>query len=599
MRERIFRLVGGKRRRFVLCDCGLACCAGGILVTTALAVHDTGRFQLDGDAWSATSRVAHPLPRRPTTGTTSVTRSRSPTTQPTAFRTSAPAPLTPPVRPRSRGRRSRTSTARIFTGGGSKDPQDVSNWLWKDGAGGLPDKDNLLHSFAARYSLPNDPNDPAQANDTVCDADGNPTCELLVFGSDRYDNSGDAQQGFWFFQNKITADGAPSQGGNKFTGVHKPGDLLVISDFSNGGTTSTITVYEWDPPARVEVEQSAARPCGDANLRLLATSTTPTARVGRRRQVLRDRQPEHEDLAVVVHGQERQYLLPERRVLRGRHQPVAARARRRVLLERCLGDPLVDVDDGDAEGLHPLQLRRLHVEDQDDAGGQRRQPDPGRRARHPEGPGRLRDHGRGQGKDHGGGSLVVQRDGLVPPLWADRHRLHDHVRHRRRRRRVDGGDLEYDGDVPTATVSAAGRYCWRADFSGDAAKGVPSSSDSSATECFIVNPVKPTLTTSAGNGPVDFGQPVTTRRCSAAPPTSPAPAGRRATTGRSTRQRSAETQPARSRSRCTRTHARARSRRRAPARTRRRDRERRRQLRAGQLHPGCARHVHLGRELRR
>ena len=39
------------------------------------------------------------------------------------------------------------------------------------------------------------------------------------------------------------ANGAPSGGGNKFTGVHENGDLLVISDFSNGGTTSTIKVY--------------------------------------------------------------------------------------------------------------------------------------------------------------------------------------------------------------------------------------------------------------------------------------------------------------------------------------------------------------------
>ena len=36
-------------------------------------------------------------------------------------------------------------------------------------------------------------------------------------------------------------------GGTGFTGVHENGDLLVISDFSNGGTTSTITVYKWDP----------------------------------------------------------------------------------------------------------------------------------------------------------------------------------------------------------------------------------------------------------------------------------------------------------------------------------------------------------------
>jgi hypothetical protein len=52
---------------------------------------------------------------------------------------------------------------------------------------------------------------------------------------------------------------------------------------------------------------------------------------------------------------------------------------------------------------------------------------------------------------------------------------------------------------PTAYVTSAGRYCWRAAFSGDSANGIPGSSDSSATECFTVNPVDPTLSTSAGS----------------------------------------------------------------------------------------------------
>ena len=51
---------------------------------------------------------------------------------------------------------------------------------------------------------------------------------------------------------------------------------------------------------------------------------------------------------------------------------------------------------------------------------------------------------------------------------------------------------------PTAYVTSAGRYCWRAVFSGDAANGIPGSSDSSSTECFTVNPVTPDLATTAG-----------------------------------------------------------------------------------------------------
>jgi hypothetical protein len=51
---------------------------------------------------------------------------------------------------------------------------------------------------------------------------------------------------------------------------------------------------------------------------------------------------------------------------------------------------------------------------------------------------------------------------------------------------------------PTAYVTSVGRYCWRAEFSGDSDNGIPGSSDSSASECFTVNPVTPTLATTAG-----------------------------------------------------------------------------------------------------
>jgi hypothetical protein len=76
---------------------------------------------------------------------------------------------------------------------------------------------------------------------------------------------------------------------------------------------------------------------------------------------------------------------------------------------------------------------------------------------------------------------------------------------------VDTQNLTTDGTFTSAaaTVTSAGRYCWRADFSGDEAAGVPSGSDSAASECFVVNPRQAGLTTLAGAGPVPFGQPVT------------------------------------------------------------------------------------------
>jgi hypothetical protein len=61
---------------------------------------------------------------------------------------------------------------------------------------------------------------------------------------------------------------------------------------------------------------------------------------------------------------------------------------------------------------------------------------------------------------------------------------------------------------PTAYVTSVGRYCWRAEFSGDSDNGIPGSNDFSATECFTVNPVTPDLSTSAG-ADVFLGQAVT------------------------------------------------------------------------------------------
>ena len=135
------------------------------------------------------------------------------------------------------------------------------------------------------------------------------TCEVLFFGSDRFDNSGDAQQGFWFFQNTITL-GRPG-GEAQFTGVHKAGDLLVISDFSNGGrrprsrSTSgpepTPRVASNLPAGRARVTPSRPPSSADTYCGIVNASN------GTR--------------AMAIHGQERQQHVPQWCVLQGRRQP--------------------------------------------------------------------------------------------------------------------------------------------------------------------------------------------------------------------------------------------------------------------------------------
>ena len=197
------------------------------LAVPAMAVHDTGAFQLDGDASSATD----PIVPAALDDWDKVCHQANPTECPSGTNTTGAK-----VSWTNDG----ALNASIFTGGGSKDPIDVNQWAWKDNAGGLPDKDNLLHAFAARYSLTPSGNCPSGTSSS---------CEILFFGSDRYDNSGDAQQGFWFFQNKVGLGSAALGGGQAFTGLHRNGDILIISDFSNGGTVSTISIYAWDTSA--------------------------------------------------------------------------------------------------------------------------------------------------------------------------------------------------------------------------------------------------------------------------------------------------------------------------------------------------------------
>lgn len=274
MSERILGPSGSKRRRrFLWVPMLLVACAALFVIAGAQAVHDTGAFQLDGDATSSLNTAGTPLASDdwdkvcyqvavrstalgggglsaadatakcgiglPTTGATE-----------TAW-TEEPNPA-----------------SSIFTGGGSKDPQNLDQWSWKD-AGGLPDKDNLQHAYAARYSL--------TPNATTCPSGGAATCELLFAGLDRFDNSGDAQNGVWFFQSKVTTAGGKSGGGTGFTGLHTNNDVLVVSDFSNGGTTSTITVYTWDSACT-----ATGKPflyCADANLHLQETSDNANCRL--------------------------------------------------------------------------------------------------------------------------------------------------------------------------------------------------------------------------------------------------------------------------------------------------------------------------------
>jgi hypothetical protein len=134
-----------------------------------------------------------------------------------------------------------------FTGGGSKDDLDIPSWLWKEGE--TLDKDNLTNAYAASYT------------NTVDTGDNDIGDLIIYFGLDRFSTAGSAQVGFWFLQDPnfgpIPASG---QGSFGFNGQHQDNDVLVQSNFTNGGVLANLTVFKWMAGALVQVG-SATNDC--------------------------------------------------------------------------------------------------------------------------------------------------------------------------------------------------------------------------------------------------------------------------------------------------------------------------------------------------
>ena len=378
----------------------------------------------------------------------------------------------------------------FFTGGGSKDPQDIPNWLWKDESGGLPDKANLQHSYAAAYTVGTAPNQR----------------KLLYFGADRFDGSGDAAIGFWFFQNEVTLNGT---GAGNFTGDHKNGDVLVISNFSNGGTVPTITVYKWDTTCGSKVNNPQPGQCGAQNLRVVATSTSADCA-----------NPNPDTACAIVNSAQDDPAAPwpfadkdgNTEFAPGEFMEGGIDLTALGLGASCFSTALAETrtSTSPTSTLKDFTLgafgqcgSSVTTTPKDNAG----------------------NNIPGTGLSIGTGSVQVKDSATVnvtgATTWAGNLQFalcgplqasattcaaNDSTK------TAIGSAKAVSNTTPTvlsdaATVTSAGKYCWRADFTSTTS-GVPNSSDASATECFTVNPVTPNLATTAG-ADVLLGNPVT------------------------------------------------------------------------------------------
>jgi len=186
-----------------------------VFATGALAVHDEA-FRLDGDNlsppavdWQDLFDVSNPNIPTPKA------------TLPTDF---IAATFVRDFVPGATGPDRTTFTT------GSKDTLNVTPGWQCARDNNVNDKTDLVNVYAAAYAEPDGDNDL-----------------ILYLGLERFSNEGAGNVSFWILQDPTVDCLAPATGPSttSFTGNHMNGDILVVSEFTNGGVIANLKVYEW------------------------------------------------------------------------------------------------------------------------------------------------------------------------------------------------------------------------------------------------------------------------------------------------------------------------------------------------------------------
>lgn len=116
---------------------------------------------------------------------------------------------------------------------GAKDTGNIStgsaSWSCV-GANNVTNKGDIQNAYTAVYS----------------DASFSPPHLVLYFGMEKNTANGDNNMGVWFLQDSnVACQGGGSGNGNKFTGNHVDGDVLLVAAFLNGGGNPQISAYKW------------------------------------------------------------------------------------------------------------------------------------------------------------------------------------------------------------------------------------------------------------------------------------------------------------------------------------------------------------------
>ncbi len=369
----------------------------------------------------------------------------------------------------------------LFTGGATKDDLDIPGWKFTSGAG--PDKDDLSHGYAARYD------------------------DHLYFGTDRFAATGDATVGVWFFQQNISPiTSGPNAG--KFTNEHTNGDVLVLSDFTKGGEVATARVFEWHSPGGAI----------NGTLDLISGTTTTPAdcvgppQVGNNDPVCATVNAGNTDSPWAFQAKEQGSpagVFPKGHFLEGgidlealglggcfSSYLIESRASTSIdsVLKDFVGGTFAECDatavstpqSGGSAITSALTIGAsgtVSVQDKVVVTGEGSSSPP---------------RPTGTVKFYICGPTATTSTALCTTggtnIPADKQLSHN----------TGDADSANSATSDSHTVTEAGRYCFRADYLGDA-NYPDGASDSGANECFIVSPRIPTISTSATAGPVTPG----------------------------------------------------------------------------------------------
>jgi hypothetical protein len=246
MRERIRELLAARKRRgliVLLAIVGLVAAIG-----TASAVHDEA-FELDGNIDDANPAGGPEVDwDNDIVGVGANGFSTAQTSLPAGFSAATAGPDFSTITRRG-VEVAQSGDDTTFTTN-SKDIVDISAEWRCVHANNVTDKGDLVNTYGVSYVT----------------AAGE---QILYFGAEKNDASGTNNLGVWFLQDP-EVDCSDTQGGNgtAFSGNHVIGDILVVSEFTGGGSTATITAYEWRPgdPAAVNnlVQLGTSGVCGQA-----------------------------------------------------------------------------------------------------------------------------------------------------------------------------------------------------------------------------------------------------------------------------------------------------------------------------------------------